>query len=274
MYDARVEPGHARIAGAWPCRGSKRGLAGGPSWTTRGRQPLRSASRRPDVWMPTIFAHGGFARPSTIGLAPRWGGETHLRSNEPAAMPSHRQSRRGPQADATASDRPHFDAQDAHNWPFPETSGSPVWQAWRAARDLDRIELNKGWEAVGLRQVMATGAQRQRGAALEHDAGRCADLSHDTSTAAPDAVSSSAPDRARLADRLDVHFDAQLARRLGRAALETLGDLSAAHSSGRKWWALAPGIGPKRALEIVARVHSLLQPNARVSTERKAPAVD
>jgi hypothetical protein len=66
----------------------------------------------------------------------------------------------------------------------------------------------------------------------------------------------------RQAERLDRHFGPDLAARLRRAALETLGDVAIADTSGRQWWAMAPGIGPRRARAIVDRVRNLLEPGA------------
>jgi hypothetical protein len=178
-------------------------------------------------------------------------------------MPSHRERRQGPPAYVPASDRPHFDANDALTWPFPESRGSPVWQAWRAERDADRIELNaKGWAAVGLHQVMASRARRHGRVRQRRNEGEPADALQHDGAAARDAVTGGSTDRGFHADRLDLHFGAQMAQRLRRAALETLGDVAVAHSSGRQWWALAPGIGPRRAREIVERVRSLLEPGA------------
>ncbi|NRF71390.1 hypothetical protein HLB44_30835 [Aquincola sp. S2] len=62
----------------------------------------------------------------------------------------------------------------------------------------------------------------------------------------------------RPIDRLDQWIDAGLAARLRRAGLETLNDLLVAAASGRRWWFLAPSIGPRRAQAILATVKGLL----------------
>ena len=52
--------------------------------------------------------------------------------------------------------KPQFDGQDALTWPFPESSGSPVWQAWRKAREAARQDHGRTPWAIGLKQVLAS----------------------------------------------------------------------------------------------------------------------
>lgn len=52
--------------------------------------------------------------------------------------------------------KPQFDGQDALTWPFPESAGSPVWQAWRKAREAARQDHGRTPWAIGLQQVLAS----------------------------------------------------------------------------------------------------------------------
>jgi hypothetical protein len=52
--------------------------------------------------------------------------------------------------------KPQFDGQDALTWPFPESPGSPVWQAWRKAREAARQDHGRTPWAIGLQQVLAS----------------------------------------------------------------------------------------------------------------------
>ena len=181
-------------------------------------------------------------------------------------MPSRRDSRQSPPADVPASEPRHFDGHAALTWPFPETPASPVWQAWRAARDVLRGELeSKGWAAVGLSQVMASSSRGRTSGVQPLDPGEAVQVP----PSSPVALNGEggrggggASVGGHRADELGRHFDATLARKLQRASLETLGDVAAADASGRQWWALAPGIGPRRAREIALRVQSLLKAGA------------
>ena len=157
-----------------------------------------------------------------------------------------------------------FEEHDALTWPFPETECSPVWQAWRAAQEAAREELRGSARlALGLRQVIRDGAiVRRRDDAQEPSR---IDLPEERPPdGASEVVARTAPpmEQGRLGESLDRHFDPELAARLRRVALETLGDIVTADASGRRWWAMAPGIGPRRAREIAERVHSLLGPTA------------
>jgi hypothetical protein len=49
---------------------------------------------------------------------------------------------------------------DIENWPFPESAGSPVWQAWRAAGEARRQQANAAWPVLGLRQLLASKPRR------------------------------------------------------------------------------------------------------------------
>ena len=180
-------------------------------------------------------------------------------SIDSSVMQSRQGTRPRSNSDGDALDRPVFSGREALTWPFPETSGSPVWQAWRAARDADRSELEaNGWAALGLRQVMEQAAPGRREKA--QSAANPAKPQPGESSVLSD--SREHRDHGHHADRLIFHFEAALVRRLKRASLETLGDVAIAHSSGRKWWAMAPGIGPRRAHEIAQRVRSLLKVSA------------
>ena len=110
-----------------------------------------------------------------------------------------------------------------------------------------------------MRQVMASREHRQGRAVPLRGAEGSTGSSHGGAGAAADVVAVEKGDRGRRAERLDLHFDSQLAQKLRRAALETLGDVAVADASGRRWWVLAPGIGPTRAREIAERVRTLLE---------------
>ena len=169
------------------------------------------------------------------------------------------ESRRRPSASVAASDRPVYSGQEALTWPFPETAGSPVWQAWRSARDADRSGLeSKGWAAIGLRQVLESTAHL-RCVRASRDANEPAQQPHEISESTD---SGQQADGARHVEPLGLHFQPALVQRLKRASLETLGDVAMADSSGWRWWAMAPGIGPRRAHEIAKRVRSLLKVSA------------
>ena len=134
-------------------------------------------------------------------------------------------------------------------WPFPETRCSPVWQAWREAKEKAHAEAQAAWTKVGLQQLISAPRSGQRQAALPV-------------RNAADSPSPARPQHGlgRSSEALALHFGPDVAGRLGRAALETLGDVAAAEESGRRWWAMAPGIGPVRAREIAQQVHRLLAP--------------
>lgn len=175
-------------------------------------------------------------------------------------MSSNRPSRKTPRV-AGAITKPYgFEGHDALTWPFPETQCSPIWQAWRAAQEASREELRGSARlALGLRQVIRDGAVvRRRDGAQERSTRGLPE--EGPADGASEVVASSAPsmEQGRLGEGLDRHFGPELAARLRRAALETLGDIVTADTSGRRWWAMAPGIGPRRAREIAERVHSLL----------------
>lgn len=174
-------------------------------------------------------------------------------------MPSHQPSRQPPCGAGAIATPIRFEASDALTWPFPQTQGSPVWQAWRAAQDAALADLRgSSWQAVGLRQVIKEGTVvRQRDAAKQRNTGVSANTLPADDRTEPVARSEHV---GRQGERLERHFGPDLAARLRRAALETLGDVAMADTSGRQWWAMAPGIGPRRARAIVDRVHSLLEP--------------
>lgn len=158
------------------------------------------------------------------------------------------------------ADRHGFDALDALTWPFPETQCSPVWQAWRAARDAASEDARRAdWQAIGLQQVIRAGAVAKRRGAVHQRVTAKVPEPHPAAGASEPTTSEAASKGAGLrGDRLDRHFPPALAERLRRAALETLGDVATADTSGREWWAMAPGIGPMRAREIADRVRGLL----------------
>jgi hypothetical protein len=134
-----------------------------------------------------------------------------------------------------------------------------VWQAWRAAQNAVGGELHgSAWQAIGLRQVIREGAVvRQHDDAQPSTKGLPQECPADGGSEAI-ACGAASREQGLLGDRLDQHFGPKLAARLRRAALETLGDVVTADTSGRQWWAMAPGIGPRRAREIAERVHSLV----------------
>ena len=179
-------------------------------------------------------------------------------------MSSNRPSRETPRV-AGAITKPYsFEGHDALTWPFPETQCSPVWQAWRAAQEASSEELRGSVRlALGLRQVIRDGAVAKRGAGAQERSTRGSPEAGPVDSAS-EVVASSAPsmEQGRLGESLDRHFGPELAARLRCAALETLGDIVTADTSGRRWWAMAPGIGPRRAREIAERVHDLLGPTA------------
>ena len=175
-------------------------------------------------------------------------------------MSSNRPSRKTPRVSGVIS-KPHgFEGHDALTWPFPETQCSPVWRAWRAAQEAAGEELHgSAWQAIGLSQVIRDGAVVRRSNDAQQRSMRGLPQER-PSDGTIEAVASSEPstEHGRLGERLDRHFGPELAARLRRAALETLGDVVTADTPGRRWWAMAPGIGPRRAREIADRVHTLL----------------
>jgi hypothetical protein len=182
------------------------------------------------------------------------------RVSSPLTMSSNRPSRKTLRVASVISKPSGFDGHDALTWPFPETQCSPVWQAWREAQEASREELRGSARlALGLRQVIRDGAIVRRSDDAQ-ERSRIGLPEECLVDGALEAVVSSAPskEQGRLGESLDRHFGPELAARLRRAALETLGDVATADTSGRRWWAIAPGIGPRRAREIADRVHSLL----------------
>ena len=59
-------------------------------------------------------------------------------------------------------------------------------------------------------------------------------------------------------DAISDWFGSDVAARLSRAGCTTLGDVAAAAAGGGRWWALAPGIGEKRAKRIADLIGAAL----------------
>ena len=169
-----------------------------------------------------------------------------------------------------------FDGTEASTWPFPETSGSPVWQAWRSAQAALASQQRQAASclASGVREVLATrrvtaelaSDGKQERPAQQVDRLRAANASLRAGKA-PQAPTDWRP---RPEDDLRLLVGADMAERLARGALHTLGDLEAAGAAGRRWWDEVPGIGPKRARELAARVRNLLNTGKQ---ERAADSV-
>jgi hypothetical protein len=107
------------------------------------------------------------------------------------------------------------------NWPFPETSCSPIW---RAAREREKRE----------RESRPADAPAPTGAAM--------------------------PQSPRSSELLEVLVGPSTAQRLNAAGLHTLGHVAAAQARGDRWWVFAPGIGDARARKIAQQVSQALNP--------------
>jgi hypothetical protein len=165
-------------------------------------------------------------------------------------MTSHRPSRSTAPMASGSAERDGFKALDARLGPSPRRS-APRRAAWDSASgDARRAD----WQAIGLQQVIRAGAVAKRRSAVHQQVTAKVPEPHSAAAASEPATSEAASKGAgRRGDRLDRHFAPALAERLRRAALETLGDVATADTSGREWWAMAPGIGPLRAREIADR---------------------
>lgn len=171
--------------------------------------------------------------------------------------------------DAQSRRAHNFDGTEAPTWPFPETTGSPVWLAWRQRQVAERAEvapLATFWRDAGVEQLLPprSKARSTDGSVAAADA--CAvptkeKLREANSRIRAVRASENAlrPTRGTSRDRLERFFDPNLAVKLCSAGLATLGAVAEADSSGHRWWSSVAGIGPKRAKEIAARVHALLR---------------
>ena len=135
-------------------------------------------------------------------------------------------SRRRARSQGRCSLHLHYDlAPPAHhvdiNWPFPETSSSPIW---RAAREREKRE----------RESRPPEGQPLTGAGI--------------------------PQSPRSSELLEVLVGPSTAQRLNAARLHTLGDVAEAHARGERWWVFVRGIGEARARKIAQRVSQALNP--------------
>lgn len=154
----------------------------------------------------------------------------------------------GSDALAVAYDQPGVHTGHVEiNWPFPETSCSPVWRAARERETLERERREREHKETAPRDVQ----------------GR------------PEAGPAATDPSPRAAEPLAVLLGTSTAQRLQGVGLHTLGDLAEAQIRGDRWWVFAPGIGEVRARKIVLQVsQALASVDAATSTAEVDAEVD
>lgn len=134
-------------------------------------------------------------------------------------------------APAVAYDHPAVHTRHVDiNWPFPETSCSPIWRAAREREKLEREQREKEHNESAPRNVECH----------------------------PEARPAATAPLPRAAEPLAVLLGTSTAQRLQGVGLHTLGDLAEAQIRGDRWWVFAPGIGEVRARKIVQQVSQAL----------------
>lgn len=171
--------------------------------------------------------------------------------------------------DAQSRRAHNFDGTEAPTWPFPETTGSPVWEAWRQRQLTEQAQVAASatfWSGVGVEQLLPPKSRARSPDASLATADACSVSTREKLREANSRVRAAKasqtalrPTRGASTDRLERFFDPDVAEKLCSAGLATLGAVAEADSSGNRWWVGVAGIGPKRAKEITAKVQALLK---------------